>query len=59
VKTMVFDWSSILQLVMAAVSAFTQVWGVIHGQPIDSTHAAVAVGLAASGLGHAKSTNGR
>jgi hypothetical protein len=56
---MIFDWSSILQLVMAGVSAFVQVWGAVHGQPIDSTHAAVAVGLAASGLGHAKSNNGR
>jgi hypothetical protein len=55
---MVFDWSSILQLVMAGVSAFTQVWGIIHGAPVDPKHSALTVGLAASGLGHA-SSNGR
>jgi hypothetical protein len=55
---MQFDWSSIMQLVMAAVSAFAQVWSVIHGAPIDASHVAVAAGLAASGLGQAKS-NGR
>jgi hypothetical protein len=56
---MIFDWSAILQLVMAAVSAFTQIWTAVHGASVDPTHAAVAVGLAASGLGHAKSNNGR
>lgn len=50
---MKWDVSSITQLLMAAVSIFMQVWGALHGTAVDPIHGAMAVGLAASGLGHA------
>lgn len=59
---MKWDVSSITQLAMAAVSIFAQAWAAIHGAGVDTTHAAVAVGLAAAGIGHASNNatiNGR
>ena len=41
-----------VQLIMAGLSAFVQIWGVVHGMPMDTSHGAVTVGLAASGAGH-------
>ena len=48
-----WDISSITQLISAGVALFLQVWGAIHGAPYEPAHTAIAVGLAASGVGHA------
>lgn len=48
-----------VQLIMAGLSAFVQVWQTIHGMPPDATHMAVTAGLAASGAAHiSNSKNG-
>lgn len=50
---MKWDVSSITQLITAGLAVFFQIWGAVHGQPYEPSHTAIAVGLAASGAGHA------
>lgn len=43
-------WTGIIQLIMAGISAFTQIWGTVHGAPVDPLHSMMTVGLAAGGV---------
>ena len=42
-----------VQLLMAGVAAFAQIYAVLHGASLDVAHSGVTVGLAASGVAHA------
>lgn len=54
---MKWDTSSITQLIAAAAAIFIQIWTAVQGHPVDLTHTAVGVGLAASSVGHAIHNN--